>query len=240
MVVTTLDTIVRSILLRKRYGMSYYLDCLLAGRDSLRELMADDLHVINTTKATVDEFGCVDIPEDAASVIGVGYGNGQMVGVLVEDSRMNSLQNMNDTFHAERYDERTDPLSPPLIYGYFANIWGSRLGSWGYSDTYKVISERGQIQLNENLTFTDVYIMCVGDGRSADAATQVDVEAEACIESYILWQLVEHSRTYGLGEKERMRQQYLDQRKILRARKSDLTIPVLKRISQRNTWARGK
>ena len=46
----------------------------------------------------------------------------------------------------------------------------------------------------------------------------------------------ESTRTYSEGEKERAKQEYIEQRRVLRARMSDLTMERIKRIVAENTY----
>ena len=45
-----------------------------------------------------------------------------------------------------------------------------------------------------------------------------------------MWQHKEHNRTYSANQRMIAKQEYLQNRAVLRARKSDLTLNVLKRI----------
>ena len=113
--------------------------------------------------------------------------------------------------------------------------WAGGIGN----DTYKVIKERGIIQLNQYLinSVQNVVVSWIDSGQSADAATHIDIQADDAIKAYINWQMAENSRTYGTGDKERLRQLWIGERVILRARLSDLSIVKMTRIIQKNSIA---
>jgi hypothetical protein len=49
-----------------------------------------------------------------------------------------------------------------------------------------------------------------------------------------------HNRNYNMGEKQLAQNEYIRERKILRARKADWSIEKIKRIVQKNTMAAPK
>lgn len=244
MITSSLDTICKSILLRKRVGLHYYLDVLIAARDILRDLTLDEnISVLRTQKLPVTDYNAVTIPSGAASIISVSLSVGQQVRMLTEDNSISSLHNYDGSFVPQRING--DAVCFNGVAGWWNaasyNDFGENMGrQFGYgagnpTDTYKVIPERNEIQLNQRLNVDSIIVTFIGDGQDVDAATHIDVEAVSCIESYILWQLSEMSRSYSTGDKERLRLLYVAERKKLRARKSDLTIQTLRRIVQKNT-----
>ena len=72
MTITSLDTIVRNMLLKHRYGLQYYLDFLLYAAECLKILTLDDLRVINSKIFTIDQTDCtIPIPNGASYILGV-------------------------------------------------------------------------------------------------------------------------------------------------------------------------
>ena len=245
----SLDTIVKGVLLEKGYPLHYYLDFLVYARTCLRELSFDDLKVIKSELLTVNDYNAVDLPCDFVDIVLLGIEVGQKVKPLVTTDTINRLTKKNAAGEIIRYDAEISEDTPPLIY--FSGAWqswntvrwndyGENLGrAFGYGagaqwDTYIVLPERNQIQLNEDITNTQVVIDYISDGMCCDSATKVDSYAQKTIESYIKWQHRENNRTYGIGERQMAEKEYNDQRKILRARKSDITIEKIKRIAQQN------
>jgi hypothetical protein len=255
MTLTSLDKIVRLVLLRKRYPLQWYIDCLVAAKYCLETLTKDDLRVINTQLIPVNDFGEAELPSDFLDFTLIGIQNGQFIRPLVERKGINPLANYNATFDQIRYDDPSgDDDSEDLYYGaLFSSVnntvtWnnfgediGRRygLGPEG-ADTFIIVPDRNVIQLNESLNVDEIVCQYVSDGSSANAATQIDKYATETIVAYIEWQLKEHRRDINEGEKMRAEQAYIAQRKILRARKSDLDINVLKRIVQKRSIASPK
>jgi len=250
MVYSSLDSIVRKILLKQRKSLHWYIDYIVAAAEVLKELTIDDLLVINTKLIATNSYNAIELPDDYLDFCKVGVQVGQMVKPLVPTDKINRLIKRDSSFNPIKYTDSGDQSDETLYYGIVApfyyntityNEYGENTGRlFGYgagveNDTFKVVKERGQIQINENLVTDFVLLEYISDGQSVDAATKIDANAESTITAYIEWQAKENSRTFGDGEKERARLLYIGQRKILRARLSDVTIPKLKRIVQRNT-----
>lgn len=241
MITSSLDSICRRILLRKRYPLFYYLDALLAAVDILREMHLDDLQIVNFKSIGVNDYNAIEIPDNIADIVDVYVGVGQLTRQLTPNSHINSLINYDNNFNVSDYTNGSGwgyGNFTGAEYNTHGEYQGGRFGVGGGAtrDTYKIIAGRNQIQFNEAIE-GNVVIAYIDDGRNADAASHVEVVAEATIEAYILWQFAEMSRTSSMGEKERLRQMYIEQRKILRSRKADWSIARLKRIISKNARA---
>ena len=114
------------------------------------------------------------------------------------------------------------------------------MGAGYQEDTFQVFKERNQIQIDQKLYVENVVLQYISDGQSADAATLVDPYAIKTIQAYIDSQLKAHNRNYNMGEKQLAQNEYIRERKILRARKADWSIEKIKRIVQKNTMAAPK
>jgi hypothetical protein len=257
MVVTSLDKICRNMLLKHRYPLHFYLDFLLYSAECLKELTLDDLKVINTRILTINEQDAtIPLPSDYVDKIGVFVELGQRLHPLVEDSSLNPIPNYSSNFQTiQPYLNYTQAnggffqsvLYPGIMGMTTMNFYGEPTGRFfGWAggvgaDTYKVIKERGIIQLNDYFIAQNMpqyaVLSYISSGQTADAATHIDIYADATIKAYINWQMAENSRTYSMGDKERLRQLYINERMILRARMSDLSITKLTRILQKNSIA---
>jgi hypothetical protein len=205
--VNNLDTIVRNVLLRKRYSLHYYLDGLLSATSCLRDLTLHSLHIVNIRRFPVDEFGGVEISGNVVDIVDVYRLDGRP---LVREDRVDDRSALDGDYND-----------------------GSPVSSNGFFNSYRIMPGRSKIEISGELFGGSVIVSTIGDGRDADAATNVDVYAEASIEKYILWQFAEMSRAYSQGEKERLEQKYLNEVKILRAAKADWSLPKLRRTVQR-------
>jgi hypothetical protein len=248
MTVTSLDAIVRNMLLKQRYGLCYYLDFLLYAAECLKELTLDDLQIVNTKLLTVSDTGTIELPNDYVDYVSVCLRVGQHLRPLVEDNSLNPMPNYDSDFVAQPYYNYTganngyfNQVLYPYIYNTVNyNTYGEFIGRmYGWAggngaDTFKVIKERNVIQINQRVGDCKAVLSYIPSGQSADAATHVDLYADATIKAYINWQRMENSRTYSTSDKERGRQLYINERKILRARLSDLTLTKMKRILTKN------
>jgi len=256
MVTTSLDKIVRNVLLRKGYPIHYYMQALLYSKDCLRQLVEDDLQIVNTQIMPVDQTtNMIDIPSDYLDYIVVGLPVGQSVKPLVESDSLNELNNYDSNFQPTTYrsttansNGSTNALYGPYgftqwfvtHYNNFGENTGRFAGGIAYNDTFKIIKKLNKIKINEALSVTNIVIVYISDGMNSNTATLITPYAQDCIEAYILWQFKEQNRTYGLGERKVAEDEYINQRRILRARLSDVNMQVLKRIVHRNSIASPK
>lgn len=249
---STVDRIVKGVLLNKGYPMHWYLQCLVSARDCLLELHLDDLQVVNTVELTVVKDGMyATLPNDYVDYTLVGVKVGQKIRPLVEVNNLNRLHNYDSSGNIVNY-ATTETVSNEIIYTYpYGIFWGTtliddygenigRLYGWGAgneTDTFEIIPERCQIQLNENSCFDKIVLQYISNGMNCDAATQVDVYAERTIKDYIMWDLKRHNRNYSRPDCQYEESLYIKSRKILRARKDEITVTLMKRILQRNYTA---
>lgn len=253
MITSSIDNIIRAILLRKSYTIHWYLDALLAARDCLREITFDDLQIINTELVPLNDAFAAQIPNGAADIVKVGVRVGQFVRPLVRVNNINPMEFMEEGIsepYSDLVAQNSSSIFNSLSTGNFWrtitwNQYGENVGrlfgyNGGYSDTYQVFPERNEIQCNESIGFDAIVVEYIGDGMNIDAATHIDPYAIATIEAYILWQFKEMNRSYNEGEKERARQLYLKERGILRARKVNWSISAIKRARQRTSYAAPK
>ena len=258
MTATSLDSIVRTALMKKGYPLHQYVQFLVYARECLQELTMDDLKIFNTKLCAVDEFNAIELPNDYQDYVMVGVMSNQGIRPLVESRRLNVLNNYNTDLEQVQWtsDNQTDTQNQSLLYyGAFPysqwytvryNAYGENLGRSygsrsGYADTFVVIKERNQIQLNEKMGgFDYIYLQYMSDGSDSGSATMIDPYAQMTIQTYCNWMHKENNRTYNEGERARAKQEYIQQRQIMRARKSDLTLPALKRIIQRTSIASPK
>ncbi len=246
--ITSLDKIVRNTLLQKQMSIHFYLQYLVYARDCLRELSCDVLKTLNYTLLELDEWNEACIPCGMLDAISVGFEVGQHMRPLVSDNSLNSLVNYGTNGERISFNQAAQTVSPrsnfligqeDLNFGWqlnWGNGWnyysrddyGENMGRiFGYrgidSDTFKVIWERNKIKVNEDVSPDRKFVLTwIGDGSCSDAATMITNYAFASIDTYIKWQTKENSRAYNEGEKERAKQEFKEQRRILIGRLSDI------------------
>lgn len=231
MIFSNIDAIVRRTLLEKGLPLHYYLEFLVHGTSGVRELSFDTLQIINTLQLPVNNYNSVDLPDDCVDVIAlnIAYGN-RLIPVPQNDS-LSPLRYHDDT---GVFQPPTTSLSPDQTFLGFQGgiIWywnindygeptGRYFGASGASDVngYKVIKERRQIQLTQSFTSDTVVLMYLSDGQRADNASQIDVQAHACIQAYINWK---RSPNADIKDSPQARTFY-NEKRLLRARLNTLT-----------------
>lgn len=255
MTVISLDKIVKNILLKRRYPWHYYLEFLIYAKDILREIAFDTDIIPSRYKLLPVENFTVQLPDDFVDYVSVSVRVDQYIHPLAEDVALQTVPNFDSNFQVQPYVQgvATEPNGNGLSgyysgytwpfsywYTYNWNSWGENTGrQFGgigtYIDTFKIDRSKNIIKINEGLSgVSELLLTYISNGMDADSATHIDSYAQQPIESGSLWQFKEHNRTYSAGEAERQRQIYLTDVKILRARKSSITIDNLKRLIQKN------
>ena len=261
MTTASLDYIVKNFLLKKGYPLHWYMQSLVYAADCLRDITFDDLRVINTKIIPVDQtINAAELPSDYQDYVTVGVMVGQRIRPLTPTSTLNALINLNENlnFAEQPWNENvtsSDSNSSQLYYGalpyaqWFTvryNDYGENIGrSFGFGaghqeDTFQIFKERNQIQLDQTFSVENIVLQYVSDGQEADSATQIDPYAIKTIQAYIGWQTRENNRNYNMGERQMAQNEYVRERKILRARKADWSVEKIKRIVQKNSQASPK
>jgi hypothetical protein len=242
MVITSLDTICKNVLLQQQLPMHYYIECLTHAANCLAELTKDDLKIIKTERLTLNDLANHCLPEGYLDFTKVGIEIGQMVRPLVPENSINRLPNYDDSGTAIAYTDTITSYVPALIwsttiyndYGeYIGREYGS--GAGFQTDTFKIIPERNIIQCKETLKNCDIIMEYISDGSCVDDATGVDPYAKESIDAYIKWKRSKSRDNIYSPEG----QEYARQRKILRARKA-MGYEELKRIYQDALYASPK
>jgi hypothetical protein len=237
-----LDTIVRSILLQKSLPLHWYLQFLKYSADALRELTLDTLQIVNTVELPVDtsDFTC-QIPCDYVDYTGVGVKKGQFVRPIPQIDTINNLpatqpNGVPTTYGVVGEVEISDsfPLWPGAFV--FQNIddLGENLGrlfGWpsdNRTNGFKIIPERGVIQLTESFQYSSIIFQYISDGQCVDNASQVPVYAQKTIEAYDDREWKTHTGRHSLGEITMADRMHTREWRKLRARISGLTISDIK------------
>jgi hypothetical protein len=239
---TTLDNICRSALMQCGYSLHWYLQALKSASDCLRELTFDTLQNVNTVPLPLSDSGSADLPCDYVDFVKVGVPYSQYIRPLVQKDSINRKQNLDSSGNPIIYSNPTPVTfyAPPFYESDYFNDNYEPLGRWfGFNagwiqDGFKILRERGQIQVDQQLCATSIYLEYISDGQCSDNATKVHPYAQKTIEAYILWQFKQHSRAYGSQERRLAQDEFSSQRRILRARLNGLTVQDIKRIVRKS------
>lgn len=241
MTFTSIDLIVRRVLLQKRLPIHYYLEFLTHATTCLREMSYDSLHIVNTVELVHNSYYAVELPCDFVDWTKVGIKQGQFVQPITQRDSINNLTNVNTQGQPILYGgTNTVNMDFPFWPGYwmFQNIddLGENLGRlYGYNtgianDGFKIIWQRGQMQLTESFDNCTVVLEYISDGQTCDNATKVDPMVQGAVEAYINWKRSPNADIDRSPEGV----SFFNQWRKYRARKNGLTPWDIRQILYRN------
>lgn len=247
----SLDSVVKKVLLDKGYPIHYYLKCLSYAVDIAQTLSVDDIAVINTSIITLDNFGAAKLPDDYVDYTKIGMLAGQMIKPLVPHDGLSRIANEDSTGNQTSWFDNVNnvPFSylPNLFYTQAVfNGYGEYIGrEFGKGagvekDIYKIIKERGIIQCHESMKGQKIILEYISSGCCVIGSIGIEFYARETVRDYILWKLKENSRGSNGFEIQQAEGNYINQRKILRARLNDLDPNMMRRILQRSYHAAPK
>lgn len=236
----TLDSIIRSALLRKGYSIHWYMQFLKYGADCLRELSFDSLQNIRSVRLELNEYNAIPLPCDYVDWIKVGVENGQVVRPYAQRDGYNRMNNYDSNGNKALYgtvDAINDVALP--YYEELVNLNYESVGrQFGYKggnnpNSFSVLRERNGGEIQFDITATGpIRLDYISDGLDSDAATQIHPYAQATIEAYIFWQMKENSRSYNNADRQAAQLQYDKEHRKLRARLNSFTITDFRRVLQ--------
>lgn len=238
----TLDGIVRGYLLKKRYPMHYYIECLVQSAECLSELHFDSLRNIRIQELVIGEYGAATLPCDYMDYTKVGIPNGQFVKPLTQSEGLTRLNN---------YDDNGDKILFPdqqvnSNYGFGNFVWyNDKMETTGRfygglsndTNVFKILKERNEIEVHNGLNSNTIVLEYISDGSEVDNATQINPYVKMTIEAYIEWKYIQNSRSHGIGEEQWAMKKFEHERKIARGRLNDITMSDIKNAIRRNTHA---
>ncbi len=247
--INSLDQIVKRCLLERGKPIHWFGEYLFYASTCLRELTFDSLKVINTKILTVNDYFAVDLPNDFTDEVMVGVPAGGRIQPVPKMTGLNPIRNVDANFAFASYTSNVD-VNGAATYGFVPGaMWFWNMNEYGEptgryfgagggakANGYQVFRERGQIQLTETFTSETMVLMYIGDGTSSDSATQIDVMAFATINAFIIWKTSPNRDNQNSPEGK----QFSTQRRLLRARKDDMTGPDIINIIRNNTRATPK
>lgn len=247
---TSLDMIIKSVLLKKGYPLHYYVRYMVSGRDIIQTLNYDEgLMPPNTILLSIDANGEAPLPKDYIDVIELGLRAGQYIHPLVQKNSLNRLPNRGALGVVEPYstsDIQNFGYIPNMFYSTsYYNEYGEALGRLNIgagieNDVYKIIPERCCIQFAQALAGQTVVLIYLSNGCGCCTTMGIEPYAKDVIEAYMAYDRLRNQRGAGLGEIQFAQQQYNLQRKIYRARKNPLTVDGIRRILQRSYYSAPK
>jgi len=222
----------------------------------IREMGFDLMKRVRSVKLTKNDNDTVDLPDDFVSLIKIGVvGNDNLVYVLGEnkninysqkykkDSAGNFIDSDNDgVFDREDAktatsgngifnDEKHIVFSNYIYQNNVGQIYG--LGGGYYEGQYRLNEDQNRIELAGG-TFTELVIEYIADEARSTNPT-VHVEAEEALRSYIYYRLIERKSSVPLGEKNRARAEYYNERRKANARLKAFSMEEALKTIRKNT-----
>ena len=223
----TIDKIVRSALADKEYPMHFYLQYLTYAINGMRELTFDVLKNIKSVRLPVTSYGAIKLPCDFVDYVRVGEESNQYVTVMSEKRQFNRLNKFDQNGKKVPYE---NILSSSSNGGWDSDLYNDKGELTGrvfnakptYPDSFILLRERGEIQLDPSFTGSEVVLDYISDGVNTTASNAVHPYAIESIKSYIFWKQKEHGRNYNRQESELAKNEFYNQLRILRGRLSDI------------------
>lgn len=245
---TSLDTIVKGMLIAKGYPIHYYGQFLYFGARAYEELHFDSLQSIKTVKLPVDQTDkTVQLPCDCMDIVKIGVPTGQFIRPMTYRPGLNPLSNYDDDGNPTLYGQSTTFSSNYYDgsffrgYGLYFNENGEFRGRFfGYGNgdnamSFTLRKEEGIVRIHEGNTADHIILQYITDGSSVDNLTMITPYAKSAIEAYITWKVKENSRVYGIGERMEARRQWEHQHQVLRARLNQMSAEDIRQIVRKNT-----
>lgn len=234
MIYTNLDIITRRYLMEKGLPIHWYLEVMTHCATGIRELSFDSLQVINAARLAINSYGAAPLPDDFVDELGVYLPIGDALYALPKQDWITPLR-MHDvdsgafvpyTTSGLNDDGSMDFLDFPGLWNWYWNVnnYGEPTGrlfgaSGGTQQGYKILRERQQVQFTDNFQNSNATILYISDGQRADNATKVDTMAQQTIHAWCDWKRSPNAAAKDSYEAAT----YYNERRLLRARKSDLT-----------------
>lgn len=250
MVLVSLDSIIRRVLVSKGLPLHYYVELMVHASTAVRELTFDSLQVFNTTTLTLNSYFAADLPCDFVDDILVGIPVGQFLQTQTKRDNISPLRNQSATDGS--YIPYGTPTSANVFdfFGFWPGwFWYSNMDDLGEnvgryfgidsgatSNGYQIFRERGQIQFTETFASTDAVLIYLSDGQTLDNCSQITPLAFACIEAFINWK---RSKNADI-EKSAEAYSWANQRRLFRARMNQLTLADLRQTLYSNYRASPK
>ena len=232
---TSIDSIIRAILLQKSMPMHFYVKLLSFALDCLKELELDIVPNIKSQELTVDEFSRVVLPCDYVDWTRVGQKNGQFVLNMSTKKTFNRMLNTSDSGLVIPFAEPSEGAN--LTYSYidryydnYAGLLGGQYGLGTGTQHDEFMELDGCLQLSTQYVAGDKIVLDYIWFDKANTETSVHKYAEATIKAYAEWRLIEGIPKINAYDKRAAKDEYDNQQRILVARLNSLDTESVSRI----------
>jgi hypothetical protein len=227
--------IIRRTLLEKGLPIHWYTEIMYHESSAIRELAKDTLQIVNAANLVINSYGAADLPGDFKDDVMVGIPVGELLQPIAKKDSISPLRLHNTTtgaFQSSVNQQNIDTgefmffgINTSFFWYWNVNEYGEATGRYfganggAYTNGYKIIKNRRQIQFTGTFSSENVVLLYVSNGQHIDNATQVDWDAFRAIQTYSEWQ-----RSEGANDKDsREGRTYYNEKRLLRANKNDMT-----------------
>jgi hypothetical protein len=241
----TLDNLVRETLSDRGYTLHWYIQFLQYGVTGLRELNFDVLQMVKSVRLPVNSYKAVKLPCDFVDVVRLGNEAGQYVYPWLQKDTFNRLNKLDSNGNKVPYGDiqAQNGILPNNWEGFwytnYINDKGEHLGRIfnNFSSTresFKVLRERDEIQLDVSIVGTEVVLDYISDGLTVDSTNAIHPYATDTLKKYIVFNYKKNSRQYGLQERQLAEAEYFNALRVLRARMNSIDAEDITRVIRRS------
>ena len=184
----------------------------------IREFGFDMTHNVKTVMLDVNQdLGTVDLPCDYVDMVKLGQlGNDGLIYVFAENKNMNILP-----------DQPADAI-PDYLLGFDSYVFRNfiyestvgrlyGLGGGQGACEYRINYPENRIEISLLSDTTQVVLEYISDEAKSDNPV-VPVYAEQALRAYVYYRVIERKSSVPLGEKQRARAEYYNERRLANAR----------------------
>ncbi len=224
---TDIDSVIRGSLFDLGLPLHYYMRFLHRALNCVKhEIGYDTFLRKKSTRLYVNDVHAIDLPSDYIDWVKVGTEVGAKVRPLLANESYNRLYNYDSEGTPTPYST-TDNTSVGYV-DTFSNSHGELLGkAYGYGSstdrTFKVIEERGQIQLDQSFAEGDKIVLEYIYFDDAATTSLIPPYAEPMLAAYLEWQFKDRSRLFQRLDMQNAKRYYDNEKRKFRARRIGLT-----------------
>ena len=228
----------------------------------VRDMGSDMLKIVRSIKLPVESNDTVTLPDDYVEWTKIGtVGSDGIIYVMGENKNLNISQKYS-TIDGDKYDTDGDGLyeredsktatagSSPMAdtgitdgmnsYIFRNYIHGSEagrmygLGGGHYYGEFRINADQNRVELKNPNGVSEIVMEYVAD-EARSTNPRVHIFAEEALRSYIYYKLIERKSSVPMGEKQRARQEYYNERRLANARINSFTKEELLKTIRKNT-----
>jgi len=222
-----INYIVASILNRLRdYSTRHWTYLAQLVIEGMTELSIWHLDTIEVVYLRMSEAKIVNLPADYVDYTKIGFPLNGKLRVITNDNRALLPRTFADGEAVGNSDEGTNTEGIYFV-DHFRNgqFVGGMYGLPGGTDElyYRIDRENRQIIFSGSSARTDIVLEYVSSGIKLSGQTSIPREAVPSLRAYVMWVMAEPDARIAMGEKERRKNNYLEEVEALRYFQSAFT-----------------